>query len=100
MDLARTPKHPPLAELRGRLNSPPQCPDSFGVPRSKLTRKILAEKRRYTFPQELKSIFSVLQKTMIKIQSIWNGVDLGGIEPPPRQCECRVMPFYYRPFFL
>ncbi len=24
-------------------------------------------------------------------------VDLRGIEPLPRQCECRVMPFYYRP---
>ena len=24
-------------------------------------------------------------------------VDLGGIGPPPRQCECRVMPLYYRP---
>lgn len=24
-------------------------------------------------------------------------VDLGGIEPPPRQCECRVIPLYYRP---
>lgn len=26
-----------------------------------------------------------------------NGVDLGGIEPPPRQCECRVIPLNYRP---
>jgi hypothetical protein len=24
-------------------------------------------------------------------------VDLGGIEPPPQQCECRVIPLYYRP---
>lgn len=24
-------------------------------------------------------------------------VDLGGIEPPPRQCECRVVPLDYRP---
>lgn len=24
-------------------------------------------------------------------------VDPSGIEPEPRQCECRVMPFYYGP---
>jgi hypothetical protein len=24
-------------------------------------------------------------------------VDPGGIGPPPRQCECRVMPLYYGP---
>ncbi len=24
-------------------------------------------------------------------------VDPGGIEPPPQQCECRVIPLYYGP---
>ena len=27
-------------------------------------------------------------------------VDPGGIEPPPQQCECRVIPLYYGPKFL
>ena len=27
-------------------------------------------------------------------------VDLPGIEPGPRQCECRVIPFYYKPASL
>ncbi len=28
---------------------------------------------------------------------IVNFVDLPGIGPGPQQCECRVIPFYYRP---
>ena len=29
--------------------------------------------------------------------SKYHTVDLPGIEPGPRQCECRVIPFYYKP---